>query len=134
MTHTLVSDFEWGSIDNSTFGHRDHVRVIWQFVHAYGTLEAVARFETGLKRITAAAGQPSKYHATITHAFGFLVAQRIAEQGALNWDGFVEANPDLFDWPNTALQRLYPDHLLQSPIARLTFILPTGAELSNSVP
>jgi len=120
------ADFEAGAIDNTTFRHHDHVRVIWEFIHAYGTLEAVGRFESGLKRITAAAGHPEKYHATITYAFAFLVGQRIAQQGVLAWDDFVAANPDLFDWPSSALTRMYPDGSLHTPTARQTFVMPLG--------
>ena len=76
------------------------------------------------KRITAAAGHPEKYHATITHAFAFLVGQRIAEQGAVSWPDFVETNPDLFDWPNSALSRMYPDDTLGTTTARRTFVMP----------
>lgn len=125
---TVLAEFEAGTLDNSTFGHHDHVRVIWSYVHAYGTLEALARFESGLKRITAAAGHPEKYHATITHAFAFLVGERVAEQGPLNWAEFAEANPDLFEWPNSTLRRLYPGDVLHSPAARRTFVLPSGGE------
>ena len=121
---TVVAEFEAGTIDNTKFGHPDHVRVIWEFIHAYGTLEAVRRFEAGLKRITAAAGHPEKYHATITHAFAFLVGQRIAQQVALSWDDFVTANSDLFDWPNSALARMYPDDTLHTATARQTFVMP----------
>jgi len=124
---TLVADFEAGTIDNTTFGHPDHVRVIWSFIHAHGTLEAVARFEAGLKGITAAAGHPEKYHATITHAFAFLVGQRIAEQGTLRFEAFVEANHDLFDWPDSALSRMYPNDTLKTATARRTFVMPFGA-------
>lgn len=120
----ITAHFEAGSIPNTGFGHPDHVRVIWEFIHAYGTLEAVGRFEAGLKRITAAAGHPEKYHATITHAFAFLVGQRIAEQGAISWDDFVTTNSDLFDWPNSALARMYPDDVLHSAAARETFLMP----------
>ena len=120
----LLVAFESATIDNSTFRHHDHVRVIWSFVHAYGTLEAVRRFEAGLKRLTAAAGHPEKYHATITHAFAFMVGERIAEQGAASWEEFEASNPDLFDWPTSALARMYPNGALDSPHARPTFVLP----------
>lgn len=126
MTTTLATDFEAGTIDNTSFGHPEHVRVIWSLVHAYGTLQAVQRFEAGLKRITAAAGHPEKYHTTITYAFAFLVAERIAGQGPLSWHDFVDANPDLLDWPSTALARMYPDNTLQSTTARRTFVMPGG--------
>lgn len=131
---SIVADFEAGTIDNTTFGHRDHVRVIWEFTHAYGTLGAVGRFEAGLKRITAAAGHPEKYHATITHAFAFLVGERIVDQGPLSWDDFETTNPDLFEWPNTAMLRMYPDDALKSPIARQTFVMPFGRETSIAPP
>jgi len=129
----VVADFEAGTIDNTTFGHPDHVRVIWEFIHAYGTLEAVGRFEAGLKRITAAAGHPEKYHATITHAFAFLVGQRIAEQGSVSWDDFVTANSDLFDWPNSALARMYPDETLSTSTARKTFVMPLSQSTQAEV-
>lgn len=123
---SLVAAFESGTLDNDSFGHSQHVRVIWSLVHAYGTLEAVRRFEFGLKRITAEAGHPEKYHATITHAFAFLVGERIADQGTLSWADFVDANADLFDWPNSALTRMYSDDELSTSIARKTFVMPSG--------
>lgn len=134
MTHSnLVSAFESGEVDHTAFGHRQHMHVIWALVHAHGTLEALRRFEAGLKRITAAAGHPEKYHATITYAFGFLVADRVAEQGPLSWDDFEASNPDLFDWPSTALARLYPNDVLASEAARRHFVLPNdGRRLAAS--
>lgn len=100
--------------------------MIWEFIHSYGTLDAVRRFEAGLKRLTAATGHPEKYHATITHAFAFLVGERIAEQGCISWHDFELANPDLFEWPNSALMRMYPDDTLQTALARITFVPPAG--------
>jgi len=128
----LLTDFEAGTIDSSTFGHREHVRVIWELIHAYGTLGAVSRFESSLKRITAAAGHPEKYHATITHAFAFLVGERLAEQGPLNWEEFTQTNADLFEWPNRTMQRMYPDDTLSGPVARKTFVMPLSRAIAPS--
>lgn len=123
---TLVDDFEAGTIDNATFRHADHVFVIWTLIHRHGTLEAVRRFETSLKSITIADGHPEKYNATITHALGFLTAQRIDEKPSLGWDDFALHNPDLLQWPNEQLARLYPNGSLHTGQARRTFILPRG--------
>lgn len=106
--------------------------MIWALNHAYGTLETLGRFEAGLRRIAAAAGHPEKYHATITHAFGFLVADRIAGQGPMSWDDFEAANPDLFEWPNETLARLYPADVLASAAARRHFVLPNDQRLAAS--
>ena len=124
---SLTAQFDAGTIDNTTFGHPDHVRLIWELIHAEGVLGAVSRFETGLKRIAAGAGHPEKYHATITHAFAFLVGERIAEQGPLDWHQFQEQNADLFEWPNVQLMNRYPNGELDTQLARRTFVLPSGS-------
>ncbi len=128
----LVDDFEAGAIDNSTFSHADHMFVIWTLIRRHGTLEAVRRFETSLRSITIADGNPEKYNATITHALGFLTAQRIDEKPSLDWDDFALQNPDLLQWPNEQLARLYPNGTLHTEQARRTFILPGGYARTNS--
>ena len=121
---TLIQDFEAGTIDNSTFSHVDHVFVIWSLIHTHGTLEAINRFESSLKKITHAAGHPEVYNATITYALGFLTAERISEGPALDWDDFARNNPDLLAWPNEQLTNLYPNGLLHTDKAREVFVLP----------
>jgi len=123
---TTVAEFEAGTVDSTAFRHTDHVRVIWSLIHAYGMLEAIARFESGLKRITAEAGHPEKYHATITYAFAFVVGERIAEQGPLSWADFVDVNSDLLEWPNRTLQCMYADDVLGTSTAKQAFIMPRG--------
>jgi hypothetical protein len=123
-TYSLINDFESGHLDNTTFDHAHHVRVIWALIHAHGPLEAIRRFERGLKALTAAAGHPGKYHATITYAAAFLVAQRIGSQGRIDWAQFVDGNPDLLEWPNTLFRQLYPGGVLDSDQARDHFVLP----------
>ena len=56
----------------------------------------------------------------------FLVGERVAEQGRLDWDSFVDSNPDLFEWPNGELSKRYPDEVLFSVLARQTFVMPPG--------
>lgn len=120
----LVESFEDGTIDNCNFSHPEHLFVIWSLVRSRGTLPAVAQFETCLRRITEAEGHPEKYHATITHALGITVGERIAAAPDLSWQEFAEANSDLFEWPNPMLSSLYPNGELDSDEARATFVLP----------
>lgn len=120
----LVESFEDGTIDNCEFSHPEHLFVIWSLVHRRGTLGAVARFASCLKRITEAEGHPEKYHATVTHALGILVGERVAASPGSDWEAFTADNPDLFEWPNVMLQALYPDGLLDSAEARAEFLLP----------
>ena len=121
---SLVESFEAGAIDNSTFSHADHVFVIWHLIRRHGSLEAIRRFESSLKRITAESGHPEKYNATITYALGFLLAERIAGEPSLEWDDFALRNRDLMKWPNEQLDRLYPNGSIHAERARRTFMLP----------
>ena len=120
----LVASFEDATIDNCNFSHTEHLYVIWSLVKSRGTLGAVSRFASCLKRITEAEGHQEKYHATVTHALGILVGERVAAAPDLDWEGFVETNQDLFEWPNGLLNSMYPEGALDSPEAKASFVLP----------
>lgn len=120
----LVGSFEDGTIDNCNFSHHEHLFVIWSLVKTHGTLPAVAQFAACIKRITHDGGHPEKYHATVTHALGILVGERIAASPDLDWAAFAEANTDLFEWPNPMLESLYPNGELDTDLARSEFVLP----------
>ena len=119
---TTAYAFENGTLDASSFRHPDHIKVIWTLIHGYGVLEAIARFETGLRRISAELGHPEKFHATITYAFAFLVDERMVE--FQTWEDFESKNTDLFDWPNTPIHTMYSTDQLYSDEARRKFVLP----------
>ena len=120
----MLSSFESGTVDVHSFGHADHVRVAWSLIHAEGVTGGLVRFEAGLRRLTAEAGIPGRYNATVTCALFFLIAERIASAGALSWDEFAHENADLLVWPSPALGALYDEETLTSPLARSTFVLP----------
>ena len=120
----IVSSFENGTLHTCDFSHADHLFVIWSLVRAHGTLGALSRFEAGIKKVTATAGEPGKYHATVTHALGILVGERVGAAPGGTWEEFVAANGDLFEWPSPVLASLYPDGLLDTPEAKEHFVLP----------
>lgn len=122
----LVESFEDGTIDNCNFSHSEHLHVIWSLVRSRGTLGGVAQFAKCLIRITRNEGTPEKYHATITHALGILVGERVAAAPEQEWADFVEANQDLFEWPNSLLASMYPGGELDSDEARARFLLPAA--------
>lgn len=63
--------------------------------------DALARYAHGLRRLTAAAGQPGKYHETITVSFLIAIADRMASTTTTDWDTFRNDQTDLLerDWP-----------------------------------
>jgi hypothetical protein len=121
----LIQRFENCTLAAADFHHRDHVKVVWLYLQGNSVLETLGRFAAGLKRFARANGKPNLYHETITWAFVFLIHERMERnRHEVSWSGFVEANPDLFDWKNNILKFYYQDKTLSSDRARRMFVLP----------
>lgn len=120
----LLARFEDGSLPNGAFHHEQHVRVAWMFVRHYGMPDALGRFSQALKRFAEAKGAVGLYHETITWAYLFLVAERIARGPSDTWDRFAAVNQDLLTWKPSLLDRYYTSEALQSELSRRTFIMP----------
>ena len=90
-------------------------------------LEALPRFVAALQRYAAHHGAPQRYHATITLAYFFLIAERRERRPELaTWEEFAAANPDLLRWQGGILERLYSPETLASDLARRAFVLPAA--------
>ena len=120
----LLVRFEDGSLPNGAFHHEQHVRVAWMFVRRYGMPDALGRFSQALKRFAEAKGAVGLYHETITWAYLFLVAERIARGPGESWERFAADNQDLLTWKPSLLDRYYAPETLKSDLARRTFVMP----------
>jgi hypothetical protein len=61
---------------------------------------------------------------TITHAYFFLIRERMVREDASDWDEFAANNPDLLVWEGGVLGRYYRESTLQSELARRVFLFP----------
>jgi hypothetical protein len=120
--HDAISEFEQGRVPGD-FHHADHLRVAFAYVAELPLLEAVARFSAALRRFALARGKPNLYHVTITWAYLFLIAERMAGEN-LSWEEFAEGNSDLLAWRGGILDRYYSKATLESAVARERFVLP----------
>lgn len=91
----LIAAFDQGAVDGADFPHERHVRVCRGLAQRYEREDALHRLIAGLRAMTARAGRPEAYHATITRAWFELIA------GA----GDLDKSPELFD--KTLLDRYY---------------------------
>ena len=121
----VLADFEAGRLDPSRFPHREHVRVSYELLERHPFPEALLYLARGLRRLAAKAGRPEVYHETITTAFLALIAERRLSGDHADWDDFASRNPDLFR--KEFLAEIYEPELLQSTVARRTFVLPRRA-------
>jgi hypothetical protein len=106
------------------FHHEDHVRLAFAYLCEFPPLEALQRFSSALKRYAAARGKTQLYHETITHAYFFLIRERMARGGRQSWEEFSGNNPDLLVWRNGVLARYYRKSTLHSDLARSVFLFP----------
>ena len=121
---TIIADFEQGRAPGA-FHHADHVRVAFAYASEFAPLEAMTRFSAALQRFALSKGKPQLYHQTITWAYLLLIQGRIARTGARpSWEEFSQANSDLLTWKGGILERYYSPAILDSPLARQTFLFP----------
>jgi hypothetical protein len=120
----LILRFESGEVPEDSFHHADHVRLAFAYLSQYPPLEALDRFCGALKRFAAGLGKSQLYNETITHAYFFLIRERMARCAAVEWDAFVLHNSDLLVWKGGILTRYYEESTLRSELARTVFLFP----------
>ncbi len=103
--------------------HASHVRVAWLLLRERGLVETLRQLPPMLRAYAASKGCADVYHETITFAFVCLVHEHLvgADTGA-TWVEFATNNPELFE--SGLLSRFYQKHVLATPRARQTLLLP----------
>lgn len=119
----IIQRFETDNLPGE-FHHADHVRLAFAYLSLYPVLEALEKFSAALKRYADARGKSQLYHATITHAYFFLIRERMARTTPADWDDFAQKNSDLLVWKDGILSRYYQPMTLQSDLARSVFLFP----------
>src|SRR3974390_2427867 len=113
----LILRFESDAIPEDSFHHANHVRLAFAYLSLFPVLSALDKFASALKRYAAARGKPDRYHETITHAYFFLIRDRMARSGDCNWNEFARGNADLLAWKDGILSRYYEPATLESDLA-----------------
>jgi hypothetical protein len=120
----FIRCFESDALPEDSFHHADHVRLAFAYLSQYPVLQGLERFSAALKRFAAARGKAQLYHETITHAYFFLIRERMARDGEVEWEEFAGRNADLLVWKDGILTRYYQEKTLGSDLARAVFVLP----------
>ena len=120
----LIQQFEDGAIANEGFHHADHVRLAFAYLSRFPVLQALDKFSSALQRFATAHRKSQLYHETVTHAYFFVIRERMARCEGAGWDDFASLNPDLFIWRDGILNRYYHEATLKSDFARRVFVFP----------
>ncbi len=120
----LIHQFETDTLPADQFHHADHVRLAFAYLSQYPVWQALEKFAAALRRFATARGKSQLYNETITHAYFFLIRERMARSAATDWEEFALGNPDLLTWKGGILTRYYQESTLQSDLARTVFVFP----------
>ena len=123
----IIHRFETDTMPGE-FHHADHVRLAFAYLSLHPPLQALEKFAAGLKTFAEARGKSQLYHETITHAYFFLIRERMARDPAIDWDQFAGQNADVLQWKPGILDRYYRESTLKSELARSVFVLPDKCE------
>ena len=113
----LLAAFEDTTLE--PFHHRDHVRVTFLYVRAFGEAGTRQRLGQAILRYAEARNAGAKYHETITQAWIGLVAARSAAE---SFEAMLAAHPELLD--KDLLTRYYSPERLMSAEAQARWIEP----------
>jgi hypothetical protein len=119
----LIQRFETDELAGE-FHHADHVHLAFAYLSLCPVLQALEKFAAALKRYAEVRGKSQLYHETITHAYFFLIRERMARAAPADWDDFAQRNPDLLVWKDGILTRYYQPATLHSDLARTVFLFP----------
>ncbi|PYK11280.1 MAG: hypothetical protein DME65_07705 [Verrucomicrobia bacterium] len=125
----LTRALERGEIVNENFHHISHLQVAWVYLtESSSVLEAAAKMRHTLRRLAAVAGEPQKYHQTITLFWVHLLSRAHAVDGGRRLEDVLKANPQLLakDFPLAyySTERLFSDE------ARTSWVEPDVKPLS----
>jgi N-formylglutamate deformylase len=120
--------FESCNIAAGQFRHRDHVHVGWMMLNGAPLEDTLARFSRSLRRFANHHGATNLYHQTITWTYLFIINERKQRMDeGHDWVAFQEANPDLFENFRDFMGGYYSSEILESDLARHTYVLPNRA-------
>jgi len=92
----LTRALERGEIKD--FHHASHLHVAWVYLTESSSVQQAAKkMRNTLRRFTAAAGKPEKYHETITLFWVHLLSRTQAASRAERLEDVVHANPQLLE-------------------------------------
>ena len=107
------------------FRHQDHVLAAWLMLKEGPLEEVLGRYSRAIRRLAVSRGADGLYHQTITWTYLFAIRERMASMDPdHDWATFRHTHPELFQDHRRFLRRYFTDEVLDSELARQTFVLP----------
>jgi hypothetical protein len=126
---TFLSRFASRDLGPEYFDHRGHLRMAWLHLTHFSLEEAIERVCAGIGELATRFGAPEKYNHTLTEASMRIMARRMQNQPAVDFDRFLEQNPDLVEDAWGVLLNYYTEERLVSPAAKQAWLAPDRSSI-----
>jgi hypothetical protein len=130
---SLWDAFQAGTLPESEWKHRTHLRIAFSHLARWDADEAHLRMRVGIIRLNAIHGLKETtergYHETLTRAWLALVGHAKKSADHANSDSLLAAHAELLD--KELVLRFYSRERLMSPRARAIFVEPDRAALPS---
>lgn len=119
----FITAFLSGTLAESQFHHRDHLRLTWLLLRRHGRERGGQILADGIRQFAAAHGQTTRYHETMTHFWLWLVDHIRKSRPQLDsFEEFLKAYPPALD--KNLPFRHWSKETMMSPAARAAWVEP----------
>lgn len=128
--HYKLSDDEFEQqfrdcqLDPILFTHEAHLRLAFIHIQKYGTQQAIENIREQLTRYVVFAGEPGKYHETVTVNSIKAMAQQMSISKYSDFQEFIKEFPQLLNDFKTVINNGYSFDVFRSKEARAHYIAP----------
>jgi len=126
---TYLARFQARALGPEFFDHRGHLRMAWLHLRHFREEEAATRVCEGVRDLATRFGAPEKFNYTLTEAFMRIVARRMSGEEDVDFEAFLQRNPDLLTDAKGIVAQHYSDECLHSPQARAAWTDPDRAPI-----
>jgi hypothetical protein len=121
--------FEALALPEGSISHEAHFRVAWLYLSTWSFDDALYKTIKGFQLFDQKLAGGTKYHATITHAYMYIIFDLYDTGIYASWQDFLAQNTFLLKPVNEVLLKYYTKELLYSDDAKKRFVLPDRMSL-----
>ena len=128
----LMKAFESLQFPEKGMTHEAHFRLAWAYLKTFDFETAKQKVMDGIQHFDQQIGDGTKYHATITVAYMFIMAHRMKQYPHAGWAEFISNNQDLLQPLKVLLGKYYSDEVLFSAQAKIINQVPDKMPLPTT--
>ncbi len=127
----FIKELEDCTLPSEQFNHVGHLWTAWIYLKKFSLEEAISKTSESISRFAISAGATGKFHQTLTEATVIIISQRLSTAPNESFSDFLKMNNDLVENLRGVVLTHYSPELLDSSVARASFIQPDILGFNN---